>query len=202
MEKGRPWGPVALGAGAVAVAALTARGQGLELDRRLYRSMNRSRGPQADAFLKGLTELGSIMASASAAVVLTRAGKRREGLDAFGAAAAMWVLGQIAKKAVLRPRPYHAMRDVRLLVEEPKGTSWPSSHPAVLLAFVTVAGRDLGLSRRSLRAMAGVAWLVGFSRVYVGVHYPSDVLGGLLLARGLADAWSRLLSPWAATVRT
>jgi membrane-associated phospholipid phosphatase len=157
--------------------------------------LNRGRGPLADAIFEGMTELGSIWAAAGAASVLFVVGRRREALDAFGAAAAMWALGQVAKKVTRRPRPYQAMEDVRLLIERPHGSSWPSSHPAVLLAFVTVASRDLGVGPVVTTGLKGLAGMVGVSRVYVGVHYPADVVGGLLLGHGLAGLWSRLVSP-------
>jgi len=186
--------PIAFGASAVAVAALTAAGPGKKLDQRMYRLMNANHGAGADALFKGITELGSIAASGTAAAVLARLGRRREGMQALGAAAAMWALGQVAKKALLRPRPYQALGDVRLLVHEPKGTSWPSSHPAVLLAFVTVAGRRLGLPLGARAGLGALAGAVAISRVYVGVHFPSDVVGGLLLGKGVADLWSLLSS--------
>jgi len=185
------------GVAALFLALLTAGGRGRGLDHRLYRRLNRGRGPKSDRFFWAVTELGSIWASAGAAALLAARGRRREGIDALGAAGAMWVLGQLAKRAVDRPRPYLAMRDVRLLIDRPQGTSWPSSHPAVLLAFVTVAGRNLGLSLPARAGAAAVAGTVGFSRVYLGVHYPADVVGGLLLGRGVADLWSSLASPGA-----
>jgi membrane-associated phospholipid phosphatase len=107
----------------------------------------------------------------------------------------MWGVGQILKKVTDRPRPYQAMEDSRLLIAEPTGTSWPSSHPAVLLAFVAVAGRDLGANRGSKAALSALAGLVGLSRISLGVHYPSDVAAGLLLGRSVADLWSSVVSP-------
>jgi membrane-associated phospholipid phosphatase len=183
------------GLGAVGVAAISARGRGRDLDRRLYRALNRGEGPPADAFFKGVTELGSLWASVGATVALARAGRRKEGLDALGAATSMWLIGQGLKRLWRRPRPYLALADARLRIDRPRGATWPSSHPAVLLAFVTVAGRNLGASHAVKAGAVGLAGIVGLSRVYLGVHYPADVAGGLLLGRGVADLWSAAVSP-------
>jgi undecaprenyl-diphosphatase len=107
----------------------------------------------------------------------------------------MWVVGQGAKRVLRRPRPYDALEGVRLLIGRPRGTSWPSSHPAVILAFVTIAARDLDLSPPARACLAGVAGAVGLSRVYLGVHYPADVVGGMLLGAGVAELWSSFVSP-------
>ena len=181
-------------AAAVAIGVLAAREPIQKLDRRFYRFVNRPRGARADAVAKGITELGSLWASAAASAVLARAGRKRAAADAMGAALAMWLVGQILKKVTARPRPYQALEDSRLLIAEPSGTSWPSSHPAVLLTFVTVAARDLGACPASRAGLSALAGLVGMSRMYLGVHYPSDVAGGLLLGRGVADLWSTLVS--------
>jgi membrane-associated phospholipid phosphatase len=122
-------------------------------------------------------------------------GRRRQAADAVAAAALTWVAGQGLKRAWRRVRPYDAGAPLRLLILKPRGASWPSSHPMVLLAFVTVAARDLNLSRAARAAMGGVAALVGCSRVYLGVHYPADVAGGLLLGRAIANTWSLRVSP-------
>lgn len=177
---------------ALAVGALTSAGPGRDLDVEAFGAGNRDRGPAADRFLRGVTELGSIWASVGAASVLAAAGRRRAATHGLAAVSLAWVAGQGLKRLFLRPRPYDAgLPGMTLRIGPPNGTSWPSSHPAVLLAFVTVASRELGASRGARRALDLLAGAVGLSRVYVGVHYPSDVAGGLLLGKGVAAALTR-----------
>lgn len=181
---------VALGGAALAVGALTSAGPARELDLEAFGVGNRDRGPNVDRFLRGVTELGSIWASVGAAGVLAAAGRRRAAARGLAAASVAWLAGQGLKRLFLRPRPYDAgLGGSTLRIGPPNGTSWPSSHPAVLLAFVTVASNELGASRGARTALDLLAGAVGLSRVYVGVHYPSDVAGGLLVGKGVAAAF-------------
>jgi len=182
---------VALLAGAaLGVAAATARGRGRALDDRLYKRVNTDlQHPALDAAFGAVTELGSMWASVGAAAALAAAGRPRVARRSVGAAGAMWILGQGLKRRYGRSRPFDSSAPGRLLIGKPAGTSWPSSHPAVLTAFVTVAARELRLSRAARTALAALMGAVGASRVYLGVHYPSDVAGGLLLGQALGDAW-------------
>jgi undecaprenyl-diphosphatase len=176
---------------AIATGIASSSGSLAELDLRAFRAANRDRGRPADRVFGGITELGSIWASVGAASVLAATGRRRAAARGLAAASAAWLAGQGLKKAFLRPRPYQADPEgVRRRIDPPRATSWPSSHPAVALAFVTTAGRELALSRGARSLLSALACGVGASRVYVGVHFPSDVAGGLLLGRAVADAFS------------
>ncbi len=179
---------VSLGGAALAVGIATSDGVARELDLDAFRLVNAAHGPAADAVFTGTTELGSIWAAAGAATALAALGRRRAATRGLAAAGAAWLLGQGAKKLFLRPRPYLDDPDgVRLLAHPPRATSWPSSHPMVLLAFLTAAGRELDVSRFGRLALGGLAGIVGVSRSYVGVHFPSDVVGGLLLGRAVGE---------------
>lgn len=174
---------------AVAVGVWTSSGRGRDLDRDAFGALNRDRGPSADAVFEGVTELGSIWASAGAAAALAIAGRRRAAVRGLAAAGTTWLAGQGLKKAFLRPRPYvDDPQGTRLLIGAPRATSWPSSHPAVLLAFTTVAGRELGAGVLARLGLDALGLVVGASRSHVGVHYPSDVVGGVLLGKAVAAA--------------
>jgi membrane-associated phospholipid phosphatase len=176
--------------GAAAIAVAASRPRGRELDEALFADVNAGHGPVADRFFGEVTELGSVYAAAAAAGALALAGRRTAAMRAMGAAGATWLAGQALKKLVDRPRPYHADTEgTRRMIAEPQGTSWPSSHPAVLTAFTRTAARELGLGGIPRAALTGLDLVVATSRVYLGVHYPSDVGGGLLIGRAIAAVW-------------
>jgi undecaprenyl-diphosphatase len=174
---------------ALAVGTWASGDRGHDLDVEAFRALNRERGPELDALFRGVTELGSIWASVGAATTLAVAGRRRAAARGLAAAGVAWLAGQGLKKVFLRPRPYDADREgTRLLIGPPNATSWPSSHPAVLLAFTTVAGRALDLGPIGRASLDALGLLVGVSRTHVGVHYPADVVGGVLVGKAVAAA--------------
>jgi membrane-associated phospholipid phosphatase len=185
-----------LAAAALVVEIMSSSRAGANVDRRVFGAINRGGEPLVDRALAGLTDLGSITASCGAAAVLAAFGRRRAAGSGLAAAGAMWVVGQGLKRAYLRVRPYDALPEVvRLMIGRPTGTSWPSAHPATVLAFLTVAGEELGLSRAERGALVALAGAVALSRVYLGVHYPSDVVAGLLLGRAVGLAWLAARGP-------
>jgi membrane-associated phospholipid phosphatase len=160
--------------------------------------------PSATAVLVGVTTLGStaaltlVVAIAAAYLIRLRLGREAALLVVVlvGAQLLTWILKAIFE----RPRPSFA---------DPVATaswfSFPSGHAlgsiAVYGALAYVVGRRLDSTRARAGVVAGAALLVvliGFSRLYLGVHYLTDVLAGysaglalLLLAVGLLHARSR-----------
>ncbi len=134
-------------------------------------------------------------------VVLVYGGRRSDALVLATIVGPALVLNPILKQVVGRARP-----DVRLSPEVVSSHSFPSGHAAgtaaLVGALVVVAS-----TRRSriLTAVVGgvVLLIVGFSRLAIGVHYPSDIAGGWLWVVSLVcTVWSVRAGPDAALDRT
>ena len=107
--------------------------------------------------------------------------------DLTAVAASIWAaiaamaalgIGQIIGGAVDRARPYETMTNVHLLVDKTTDFSFPSDHATVAGA---VAVGLLFANRRWGIIASVLAVVMAFTRVYVGAHYPVDVLAGLAL---------------------
>ena len=100
----------------------------------------------------------------------------------------------ILKNVVARTRPYEVIEGLTSLVGVQKDYSFPSGHTGS--AFAAAVVMFLGLPKKYGIPILVFACLMGLSRLYVGVHYPSDVLGGVLIGTGIA-----LFTYWFGTVR-
>ena len=141
----------------------------------------------ADAIMGGIAVYGA----GAAILVLAAAWLRdREGFRACVAALAGAALALVASSAIGsvwdRPRPFVVGHFVPLIAHA-ADASFPSDHLAVLGAIAV--GLWFG-SRRLAVVTVFAALVVAFARVYVGVHYVSDVAGGFVLGVGCgAIAW-------------
>ncbi|APG29139.1 hypothetical protein A7E78_13060 [Syntrophotalea acetylenivorans] len=122
---------------------------------------------------------------AAVAVTLLLFGQSRERLAV--ATAAMVVVLAIAafsslKKLVRRRRPFEFLADLSCLVQPPDRYSFPSGH--TMTAF-SLYGTFATMLPGSGWFFCPAALLIGLSRIFLGAHYPSDVIVGGLLGAGL-----------------
>jgi undecaprenyl-diphosphatase len=119
---------------------------------------------------------------------------RRRGWKATRAVApALWLATATVehpiKKWFRRRRPFISLIEAIIVGRKPGSYSFPSGHSAAAFAGALLLSREYPASARGF---FGLASLVAFSRIYLGVHYPGDVLSGSLLGMLLAKIYSRL----------
>lgn len=135
-------------------------------------------------FMLVLTQLGSITFSVMFPLALLLSGSRE--LIAVGARMAVILslsemLVYVVKRLVNRPRPFKSLENVITSGLPTCKYSFPSGHTCAAFSMAFILGSAFPDYQAILFLIAS---LVGISRVYLGVHYPSDVLVGILIAYG------------------
>ena len=134
-------------------------------------------------WMRHITNLGSVLL-AIIAIWLIIKGSRKERL--FGVITVASVLIEVAivngflKNFIARPRPYDVSTELLPAIEVLSDYSFPSGHTALAFALAFVFYRYLP-KKYGVSAIV-IASLVGLSRVHLGVHYLSDVIGGIIFA--------------------
>lgn len=112
-------------------------------------------------------------------LLLLNKNTRYIGILALGAIVLSTILGEgILKNIIQRPRPYTDFPSILLLVDQSSSYSFPSGHTITSFAAAYVLSRYLN-------KFAPLIWLlamtIAFSRLYLFLHYPSDIIAGIVL---------------------
>lgn len=105
---------------------------------------------------------------------------RKSGVVLLAALCADLILcNGILKNLFARIRPYDINTQVQLLIARPDDFSFPSGHTAA--SFTAVAALYFSGEKKLWKMALILACLIAFSRLYLYVHYPTDILGGILV---------------------
>lgn len=147
------------------------------------------RQPWMDGFWKTITHLGDggLFWIVTAVFLFLWKNTRKAGTAAllalvFGGG----ITNVMLKNMVARTRPYEIVEGLNRIIARQSDFSFPSGHTcasfAAAFAFYRILPRKWGIASLVL------ASLIALSRLYVGVHYPSDILGGIVV--GFLSGWT------------
>ena len=147
------------------------------------------RQPWMDGFWKAVTHLGDagLFWIILAGIFLFFRKSRKAGVSALAAMGIGALITNAALKLlVARIRPYDMIGELVLMIERQPDFSFPSGHTCA--SFAAACAICHSMPRRWGILCLILACLISFSRLYVGVHYPGDVLAGALI--GVFAGWA------------
>lgn len=194
--------PLAIGrSGGVVLAALAlwffkqqadevVEGDADRVDEAIMEAVHRIDHPAIHNVLHAATQLGSHVAIGTAAgvtaLMMFKRGRKHDAWTMIVSTGGAMAINTILKNIFRRQRPIEMARRIKL----PKSHSFPSGHSLLSAATYPIVAHHL-VERTSLpvqavvhTAVGMIVLSVGFSRVYFGVHFPSDVLGGFAAGFG------------------
>lgn len=140
------------------------------------------RNPILNSIMIFITSLGNggiVWIVATIALLIPKKTRKVGLMSAVALIGSLIINNHIIKNLVQRPRPFVTFTDIRILIPKPSEFSFPSGHTSSSFAAAAVFYRFLP-KKVGIPAVV-LAGFIGFSRLYVGVHYPTDVLAGAIM---------------------
>ena len=138
--------------------------------------------PIIDTLMCGITRLGDagMIWILLCIVLLLMPKTRKSGMVLLAALLVdLLICNVILKPTIQRIRPFDVITDIELLVKRPLDYSFPSGHTAA--SFTSVMALYLAGEKKLWIPALVLAVLIAFSRLYLYVHYPTEVLGGVII---------------------
>ena len=155
---------------------------GQRLDTRIFMLLNMQVYPRwLDRCMWLATQLGSMLAAMIAAFLLYLLDDRRLAVEIVFGTLTLWLLVELIKAISDRDRPFHTLDKARVIGWRERGDSFPSGHTTQVFFLTALLIYHFQFGMVVAGALYAVAALVGLTRIYVGAHYPRDVIAGVVL---------------------
>lgn len=159
-----------------------------DFDRALFRTIFRIKWKPFTSLMRAFTvagKMGALWGVIAALAFLVTGFEPSHLLVPWAAVAISWTVAEGAKFLFNRARPFISDTEIAPLIKTPSSSSFPSGHSATAAAgAITLSVVYPSFAPAFLLS----GFLVALSRIYLGVHYPFDVLAGLLIGTVIAAA--------------
>ncbi len=171
----------------LAVSLIWTIGQKIDVWVFMFFNMRGKRSPRLDGLMLAFTQLGNFIFAMIVASLLFLSGNRTVAYELILGTMVLGLIVQTMKFLIHRTRPYIKLKNIRIVGSRASGQSFPSGHTSQAFFMATILSHYFGIGMYTF-ALYTIAGLVGITRIYVGMHYPRDVLGGAMLG----TAWGLL----------
>jgi len=141
-----------------------------------------------DRVMLGFTQVGNGFATLAFAIILLLVSQRYLAYELILGTLTLWLVVVLVKAIAHRTRPFIRLTQARIVGYRPRGRSFPSGHTSQSFFIATLLIQHFHAGVWIAILLYGIALLVGITRMYVGAHYPRDVLAGAILG----SAWGLL----------
>jgi membrane-associated phospholipid phosphatase len=172
----------------LAVSLVWSVGQRVDVWAFLFFNLRGLRPVWLDRTMLGFTQLGSGIAALAIGLILFLTGNRLAAYELILGTLTLWIMVELVKALVRRSRPFISVTQARIVGDQAGGRSFPSGHTSQAFFLVTLLAPHFHASAWVAFLLYAIALLVGITRMYVGAHYPRDVLAGAILG----SAWGLL----------
>jgi membrane-associated phospholipid phosphatase len=172
----------------VAVTLVWSVGQQFDTRVFVFFNLHGYRSDWLDQVVMQMTQLGSMVAAFAAAGLLYLLHLRRVAMEIVLGTITVWLVVEVVKLLTRRNRPFIAVEGARLVGWRERGGSFPSGHTTQTFFLVTLLAHRFQQDIVGIIALYAFAVLIGLTRIYVGAHYPRDVIAGAFLG----TAWGVL----------
>lgn len=172
----------------VTLSLLWSAGQQVDVRVFLYFNLHRLRTPGLDRLMFLITQIGNGLLGLSSGAILYMLDYRILAVKMIFGMLTLWLIVETIKAITNRTRPFRHMEEVNVVGWRERGRSFPSGHTAQTFFLSALIIHHFALSLWGSLPLYSLAAIVGFTRIYIGMHYPRDVLGGAILG----GAWGIL----------
>ena len=177
-----------LGFSLLALSLLWSAGQRVDAWAFLFVNLRGRRPRWLDRVMGGFTQIGNGIFIAALAVVFFLAGDHLSAYGLILGALTLWLVVELVKLLVRRRRPFIRLTQARIVGRRAIGRSFPSGHTSQAFFMATLLAGYFHAGVWAVCLLYALALGVGITRMYVGAHYPRDVLAGAILG----SAWGLL----------
>ncbi len=134
-----------------------------------------------DLLMWGLTQIGNMVTALVLSALVYAGGYHLIAVEIVLGMISLWLVVEFIKMLIERERPYLTLMETRVVGRQPLGLSFPSGHTSQTFFLMTLLVQTFRLGPFNAFFLYILAFLVGITRMYVGAHYPRDVIGGAML---------------------